>query len=255
MKTEYHTRLKDARVLVIGAASGIGRASALRLATEGASLAVADRNGKEAKATAAETGGPVFQVDVTDESEVERCLASAASSLGGLTGVFSTAGMLVGSALEETSLETWTECLEVNATGAFLVAKHSIPHLKRSGGGAILLTSSTSGLAGSRGQSAYCASKHAIIGLTRALADELAEHRIRVNCLAPGWIDTPFNDPVWELMGGKGRAEAQVLEMVPQRRQASPDEVAAAAAFLLSSDASYVNGVTMEVDGGLMAVR
>ncbi len=239
--------------LVIGGASGIGRAIVERLAEEGASVAVADMNEDGAREVAGGVGGVSFAVDVTDEDAVREVLRRAHEAVGPLRAVVSTAGYLPVAHVEDTILTEWNRSLAVNATGAFLVAKHSAPALRSAGGGAMLFFSSTSGREGSEGEAAYAAAKGAVIAFVRVAAVELAPDGIRVNCLCPGWVDTPFNDPAWELLGGKEAAEAGQVEMIPLGRQGRPDEIAAAAAFLLSDDASYVTGVAWEIDGGMIA--
>lgn len=254
MSSAAGSRFGGSRALVVGGASGIGRAIAHRLAAEGARVAIADLNLEGATATAAEVGGGASHVDVTEEESVRSAVAWAERELGGLSVAVSTAGFLPAASVEETTREEWDRAFAVNATGAFLVTKHTAPVLRRSGGGTILLFSSTSGLSGAPGEAAYAAAKGAVIAFTRVAAAELASDGIRVNCVCPGWIDTPFNDPVWKHLGGREAAEAGEMEAIPMGRQGRPEEVAATAAFLLSDDASYITGVAYEIDGGASAV-
>jgi dihydroanticapsin dehydrogenase len=246
-------RFAQRSVLVIGGASGIGRAIAHRLASEGARATIADLNLDGARETAADVRGVALHVDVTDEASVRGAIEAASRTASGLSAVVCTAGFLPAASIEETTREEWDRAFAVNATGAFLVTKHAAPALRRGGGGAILLFSSTSGLSGAPGEAAYAAAKGAVIAFTRVAAVELASDGIRVNCVCPGWVDTPFNDPVWEHLGGREVAEAGEMEAIPMGRQGRPEEVAATAAFLLSDDASYISGVAYEIDGGASA--
>jgi 3-oxoacyl-[acyl-carrier protein] reductase len=203
---------------------------------------------------ATQSGGTAVHVDVSDDKSVRGAIAAAIAAEGELAGVCSTAGLLIVQDLKSLTDADWQRCLEVNLTGSFYVARHAAAVL-REHGGSLVLTASTAGLAGARGQAAYCAAKAGIIGLARALADELADSAIRVNCLCPGWVDTRFNDPVWQHTGDRVTAESTLLDAVPLRRQAKPEEIAAAAAFLLSPDSAYITGTAFVIDGGLLAVR
>ncbi len=247
------TRFEGRRALVVGGGGSIGAAIARRLADEGAAVVVADRDVTSARQVAGDVQGLGIGIEVTDEDSVSLAVQEAVDSLGGLDIVASTVGHLPVAWVEDLTASDWRDCLEVNATGAFLLARAAIPHLRHAGGGAMLLSSSTSGLRGTPGEGAYAAAKAAVIGLTRVLAAELARDGIRVNCLCPGWVDTPFNDPAWDFLGGKAAAEAGELAGIPLRRQATPAEVAAVAAFALSDDASYLTGVALPVDGGATA--
>jgi len=225
--------------LVTGGSSGIGQVLVEQLRQEGAAVVVAD------------VSEPT-PTDVADETSVRECVERLIAAHGRLDIVFSNAGVLVAAKVEAMDEAVFDRTLAVNLKGAFLVAKHTIPHLRATRGN-LVFTGSTSSLAGASGQGAYCASKAGIVGLARVLADELAEDGIRVNAVCPGWVDTPFNDPVWEYSGKA--AEAELLSGVPMRRQARPEEIVAPMLFLASDGASYITGEVFVIDGGLMAVR
>jgi NAD(P)-dependent dehydrogenase (short-subunit alcohol dehydrogenase family) len=227
--------------LVTGGSSGIGHMLVERLGREGAAVVVAD------------VSEPT-PTDVSDAASVQECVDRLLAVHGRLDVVFSNAGVLLAENVETMDEAVFDRTLAVNLKGAFLVAKYTIPHLRVTRGN-MVFTGSTSSLAGARGQGAYCASKAGIIGLTRVLADELAEDGIRVNAVCPGWVDTAFNDPVWEYSGRDEEAKAELLSGVPMHRQAHPSEIVAPMLFLASDEASYVTGEAFVVDGGLMAVR
>jgi meso-butanediol dehydrogenase / (S,S)-butanediol dehydrogenase / diacetyl reductase len=227
--------------LVTGGSSGIGHMLVERLGREGAAVVVADLS-------------EPTPTDVSDAASVQECVSRLLAAHGRLDVVFSNAGVLLAENVETMDEAVFDRTVAVNLKGAFLVAKYTIPHLRVTRGN-IVFTGSTSSLAGARGQGAYCASKAGIIGLARVLADELAEDGIRVNAVCPGWVDTPFNDPVWEYSGRDEEAKAELLSGVPMRRQARPSEIVAPMLFLATDEASYVTGEVFVVDGGLMAVR
>lgn len=232
-------RFEGKVALVTGGSSGIGQKLAQQLRQEGAAVVVADLS-------------EPTPTDVADETSVRECFDRLLAAHGRLDVVFSNAGVLMAEKVETMDEAIFDRTLAVNLKGAFLVAKHAIPHLRATRGN-LVFTGSTSSLAGARGQAAYCASKAGIVGLARALADELADDGIRVNAVCPGWVDTPFNDPVWEY-GGKS-AEAELLAGVPMRRQARPEEIVEPMLFLASDGASYITGEVLVIDGGLMGVR
>lgn len=227
---------------VTGGTSGIGRELAEALRREGALVEVADVH--ETPPT-----------NVADSASVAASVARVLDRHGRIDLVFSNAGVLRAGPVETMADEAFDEVIAVNLRGAFLVAKHTIPAVRAAGGGAMVFTGSTSALVGSPGQGAYCASKAGITLLARTLAAELAADNIRVNCVCPGWVDTPFNDPVWDELGGQARAAPALLGGVPLRRQAAPAEIVPAMLFLASAEASYVTGEVLTVDGGLVAVR
>lgn len=227
---------------VTGGASGIGRRLVEALREEGALVEVAD-----IQATP--------PTDVADSASVASSVARVLDRRNRINLVFSNAGVLRAGPVETMAEETFDEVIAVNLRGAFLVAKHTIPALRAAGGGAMVFTGSTSALVGSPGQGAYCASKAGITLLARTLAAELAADNIRVNSVCPGWVDTPFNDPVWAELGGRAEAAPALLRDVPLRRQATPAEIVPAMLFLASAEASYITGEVLTIDGGLLAVR
>jgi NAD(P)-dependent dehydrogenase (short-subunit alcohol dehydrogenase family) len=233
-------------VAVTGGAHGIGRATALRFASEGANVAVLDVRDGEGEEVAAECGraggtGRYYNCDVTDPGAVAAAVRRVAADLKTIDVLHANAGRLRAGTVLETDLDEWSRILSVNVTGMYLV------------GGAIVTTGSISGLFGEPALTAYTASKAAVVNMTRSLAIDLAPAGIRVNCVCPGWVDTGFNDPQFEhdRMSDED-IQALIDRTVPLRRQGEPEEMAAAVAFLASSDASYITGQTLVVDGGLL---
>lgn len=242
-------------VLITGGASGIGRAAALAFAADGAHVVIGDVAEVPARETVAgveRAGGTATFVrcDVTRDADLG-ALVGAAARAGRLEAVLGNAGLLRTARLEELERAEFERHLAVNLTANLRLAQLAAPVLAATGGGAIVFTASAGGLRGSAGSAGYNASKGGLINLARSLADELAPQRIRVNCLCPGWIDTPFNDPFW---GHADPAERERIEAaIPLGRQGTPEDVAPAAVFLASSGASYITGQTLVIDGGVMA--
>jgi NAD(P)-dependent dehydrogenase (short-subunit alcohol dehydrogenase family) len=251
-------RFEDKTVVVTGAAHGIGRASALRFASEGANVAVidireADSRGVAEECIAAGGHGRAYRADVSDADEVESVVSMIVTDFGGIDILHSHAGRLRAGTVLETDLEEWNRTLSVNVTSMYLMTRAVVPRMQARGGGAIITTGSISGLFGEPALSAYTASKAAVVNLTRSLAIDFAKSGIRVNCVCPGWVDTGFNNPQFDHDAMTDKDIAELIERtVPLGRQGLPEEMAAAVAFLASSDASYITGQTLTVDGGLL---
>ena len=245
-----------ARALVTGAASGIGRATAILLAGRGAAVACLDVNADGLAETAAAIGERALPIpcDVTDLAAVEAAVSQAAADLGGLDAVANVAGVgdFTGD-VAEIAPEEWARVLAVNLTGPFHVSRAAIPHLRAAGGGAIVNVSSQFGLVGCLASPAYCASKAGLIGLTRAMAIDHTEEGIRVNCVCPGPVDTPmlaWTDATPELTAReRGRTQGRNLS----GRSGRPEEIAATIAFLLSDDVGFMSGSVVAVDGAWTA--
>jgi NAD(P)-dependent dehydrogenase (short-subunit alcohol dehydrogenase family) len=248
-------------VIVTGAAGGIGRATAVRLAAEGARLALVDvaGDGLAATRTAASAAGGdaiVVEADVTDARQVERYVRGATDRFGGVDALFNNAGVLGAVApLTEYPEPAFDRVLAVNVKAIWLGMKLVAPAIAARGGGAIVNTASIAGLRGTPNLIAYTASKHAVVGMTRTAALELVRLGVRVNAVCPAPIETAM---AAELERGfrpgdpRGFHE-RMAATIPMRRYGKPEEVAALVAFLLSADASYVNGGIYTIDGGAVA--
>jgi NAD(P)-dependent dehydrogenase (short-subunit alcohol dehydrogenase family) len=251
-------KLSGRVAIVTGGASGIGRASSLTFAREGAQVIAADldeQGGKETVARILDQGHEAFfiRTDVTSEVEVKRMVEETIHRWGRIDILFNNAGIVLVKSLEETTEEEWDRVMSVNVKGAFLATKHVVPHMRRNGGGAILNTGSIASFTGQVGTPVYTASKGAIALLTKSLALDFGRDRIRVNCLCPGITDTPM---LREHLGHGAEGEARIrarLSRVPLGEILKPEDVARAALYLVSDDALGITGVLHVVDGGLLA--
>jgi NAD(P)-dependent dehydrogenase (short-subunit alcohol dehydrogenase family) len=241
-------RLEGRRIVVTGAASGIGAAVARLAAAEGALVACLDRDGAGVAALAAELAlpGHSAEVDVTDPDAVKRALDGAAGALGGMDGLVNSAGIVALGPVEEMSLDTWRKVIDVNLTGTFLVSQAAVRHLRGAPDAAMVNIASAQALMPIAGSSAYAASKGGVQSLSKALAVELAPD-IRVNCICPGLIDTPMNAGLRKVPED---GPPVPLDRYALRRWGKAEEIAASIIYLLSKDASYVTGATLAIDGG-----
>ena len=248
--------LENKVALVTGAASGIGRASSLILAREGAKMVVSDIDASGAEETLSlikERGGDgVFvHADVSKSNDVQELISRAVSTYGRLDCAYNNAGIegYMSGRLHEYPEETWDRLVDINIKGVWLCLKYEIPLMLEQGGGAIVNTASVAGLVGARRLSAYIASKHAVVGLTKAAALEYAQDGIRVNAVCPGTIDTPMLD---RLIAG-WKTDEDMNTRHPIGRLGTPAEIAETVAWLCSDAASLVTGIAMAVDGGQTA--
>ena len=246
--------LLDGKVaFVTGGSAGIGRATAVRLAEEGAAVVVVDRDevrGSEVVAEIEKAGGRALFVaaDVSDDEQVAAAVAAAVDELGGIDVAFNNAGIEGSPApAHELEREAWDRMLAVNLTGVWLCMRHEIPEMLRRGGGSIINCASVAGLVGFTGIAHYTASKHGVVGLTKAAALDYAQQGIRVNAVCPGVIDTEM---VRRFVEAQPEAEAGLLAGEPVGRLGRPEEIADVVVWLASERASFVTGQAIAVDGG-----
>lgn len=245
-------RFEGKVAVITGAASGIGAATARLMAGEGAAVVVADVNEAAGQALAGQLGDEraMFHAcDVADRGQVEGLIEAAIRRFTRIDILFNNAGIGCFGQTPDLDPETWSRVIAIDLNSVFYACRAAIPHMRRTGGGAIVNTASISGLAGDYAFTAYNAAKGAVINYTRALAIDHAADNIRVNALAPGLIDTPLTAGAKQMSGLYDAWTAAV----PMKRPGTPEEMAKVVAFLASDDASYVTGAVMVADGGKTA--
>lgn len=251
--------LQGKSALITGGGGGIGRATALAFAREGARVSVADAVEQTAQETVAlvnQAGGQAMSLtgDVTDGAQVRAMIAAVISAYGRLDCAFNNAGIAgfqvdaAGKRTHEWADESFDRMIAVNLRGVWLCMKHEIPQMLKQGGGVIVNTGSIAGLVGLPSSSAYVAAKHGVLGLTKTAANEYALDNIRVNAVCPGYIETKMTEDTMRRRG------EQILSLVPFRRMGKPEEIAEMVLWLCTDRASYVSGACYNVDGGYMAL-
>jgi 3-hydroxybutyrate dehydrogenase len=237
--------------LVTGGGRGIGAAIARMLATAGARVVVCGRNKVDLDAVAREIGGVALQVDLSDRRETDEVVAS----VGHVDVLVNNAGAAESAALDRTTDEMWDRIVELNATAPFRVTRALVPSMITAKWGRVVNVASNAGVSGYGYTAAYCAAKHALVGMTRALAIDLARTGVTINALCPGWVDTQMvEEAVTRIAEKTGRSEdearTQLAAMSPQRRIITPEEVAHAALMLCHDGARGIHGQTIVIDGG-----
>jgi len=239
--------LEGQRAVITGGGSGIGRATARRMADEGASVAVIDINGDAAHEIAAEIGGSAHVADVTDADGLRGAVDAASAAMGGITIMFNNAGVGNQSPLHEWAPEEWDRMLAVNLTGVYLGFRAAVPHIRASGGGSIVSTASISGTRPAAGEAPYAAAKAGVAAITASAALEYGPG-IRVNAVSPGMILTALTEPLLQFLPHE---RARFERTTPLGRIGEPDDIAGVVVFLCSDLARFITGQNIVVDGGM----
>lgn len=251
-------RLQDKNAIITGGGSGIGRATALAMAAEGANVAIFDINEAAAKAVADEAAALGVSaigvaVNVADDEQVQAGVAQVAAAFGGVNVLFNNAGIIRRANVLETSVEDWDRVMAVNVRGPFLMSKYVVPLMKAAGGGAIVNTGSGWGLKGGGDAISYCTSKAAVVNMTRALAIDHGPDNIRVNSVNPGDTNTPMLREEARQLSQEEQSFLAESNDRPLKRMGTPEEIAEAVVWLASDASSYVTGSALVVDGGGIA--
>lgn len=251
-------RLEGKRIIVTGAGSGIGRAITMRLASEGARVVLAEVNEDAAKSVAEEIGEAggdtlVHKTDVTSAESVKTLVGRVVSEWDGLDVMVNNAGVGIASTVVDAKEEDYDKMMDVCVRGTFLGMKYAIPAISESGGGSVVNMSSIAALVGLNDRAIYCAAKGAILAMTRAAAIDHIEEGVRVNCIAPGTVNTPWVERITSTYEDPEEARKKMQARQPHNRLVTPEEIAAMAAYLAADESASTVGACMTVDGGMTA--
>ena len=249
-------RVKDKVGIVTGAGAGIGRATALLLTKEGARVCVVDAIADAGEAVALEikaAGGEAFSApaDVSSNRDCQAIVEATVKRWGRLDFLCNIAGIVLGGVVDQTSEEDWNKSIDVNLKSIYLVSRHSLPLLKKSGGGSIVNMASVAGLMGVKNRAAYSASKGGVIALTKSMAIDYVEDNIRVNSICPGTVDSPSLQKRLESLPDPVAARRDFISRQPMKRFGRAEEIANAVLFLCSDESSFITGIELIVDGGM----
>lgn len=246
-------RLAGKLVLLTGGVANIGLAILESFIQEGAKVAIVDIDSERGSKVEQRFPKAVkfFRADLSSESDIRAVVAKAAEWMGGLNTLCLNAGIQLSGNVSGFATEAWDKVFDINVRANFIFVQEALPHLQKAKKSSVVMMSSLAGKRGAPGLTCYSASKAAVIGMSTTMAIELAKDGVRVNAVCPGWIDTPFNGPVIDYIGGKEKQEALIKSLIPLGRQATADEVAPLFVFLASDESSYVTAQAINVCGGV----